>query len=49
MIRTLTSLAVLLSVAGGIFAQLPATRPRFDEFEVASIKPADPTAPCRDA
>src|SRR5690242_4681639 len=47
MIRTLTSLTVLLGVAGGMFAQLPAARPRFDEFEVASIKPADPTAPGR--
>ncbi len=27
-----------------MFAQAPAARPRFDEFEVASIKPADPAA-----
>ena len=47
MARTLTSLVAVLSVAGGIFAQSPAARPKFDEFEVASIKPADPTAPGR--
>ncbi len=44
MARILMSLAALLSMAGGSFAQSPATRPRFDEFEVASIKPADPAA-----
>jgi uncharacterized protein (TIGR03435 family) len=29
-----------LITAGGMFAQSPATRPTFDEFEVAAIKPA---------
>jgi uncharacterized protein (TIGR03435 family) len=32
--------AALILAASGIFAQSPATRPKFDEFEVASIKPA---------
>jgi len=35
--------AVLFLAAGVLCAQ-PAARPRFDEFEVASIKPADPDA-----
>jgi uncharacterized protein (TIGR03435 family) len=34
--------AVFLVVAGGMFAQSIATRPTFDEFEVASIKPTPP-------
>lgn len=33
--------AVLIFTAGGLFAQTSAVRPKFDEFEVASVKPAD--------
>ena len=32
--------AILILAASGMFAQSPKTRPKFDEFEVASIKPA---------
>ncbi len=38
---TSVSAATVLFAAAGL-AQPPAARPRFDEFEVASIKPADP-------
>src|SRR5438105_1801255 len=34
--------AALMITAGGIFAQPPASRPAFDAFEVATIKPASP-------
>jgi hypothetical protein len=30
--------------AGGVFAQSGAPRPKFDAFEVATIKPVDPDA-----
>jgi uncharacterized protein (TIGR03435 family) len=37
----------LLLLSGGMLAQTPAARPKFDEFEVASIKKADPDTPGR--
>jgi uncharacterized protein (TIGR03435 family) len=46
MAGSVTALAALILAAGGISAQSP-VRPKFDEFEVASIKPADPAAPGR--
>jgi uncharacterized protein (TIGR03435 family) len=36
------AISALLLLSGGVFAQAPAPRPKFDEFEVASIKKADP-------
>jgi len=33
---------IFVVIAGGVFGQSTATRPRFDEFEVASIKPSPP-------
>src|SRR5215831_7155390 len=36
--------AIFAAVAAGLFAQSPAARPRFDEFEVASLKPTPPGA-----
>src|SRR5580658_5253864 len=40
------AVAALISAAG-IFAQSPAPRPAFDEFEVATIKPSPPDSPGR--
>jgi len=34
-------LAAAVLLASGVFAQSPPTRPAFDEFEVATIKPTD--------
>jgi hypothetical protein len=34
--------SVVIVAASGIFAQSPATRPAFHEFEVATIKPTAP-------
>lgn len=43
MIRQIAVVALIGSVFGmGMSAQTPATRPRFDAFEVATIKPTDP-------
>src|ERR1700744_3439177 len=36
------SVSVLIVAASGIFAQSPATRPAFHDFEVATIKPTAP-------
>jgi uncharacterized protein (TIGR03435 family) len=36
------TIAILFVAAGGVIAQSIPTRPRFDEFEVASVKPSDP-------
>lgn len=36
--------AALIAAAGGTFGQSPAPRPKFDAFEVASIKPTGPDA-----
>jgi Protein of unknown function (DUF3738) len=36
------AIAVLIITATGIFAQAPATRPAFEAFEVATIKPTPP-------
>ena len=44
MAGSVTALAALILAAGGLSGQSPASRPKFDEFEVASIKPADPAA-----
>jgi len=38
------SVRLLVLAATGIFAQSPATRPTFNAFEVATIKPADPAS-----
>src|SRR5580658_7199559 len=40
MVRRLV-LAALAVCASGMFAQSPAPRPKFDAFEVATVKPAD--------
>jgi uncharacterized protein (TIGR03435 family) len=37
------TIATLLIPVSGLFAQAPAQRPKFDAFEVATIKPAVPT------
>jgi uncharacterized protein (TIGR03435 family) len=36
------AVAILIIAASGMFAQSPAARPAFDEFEVATIKPTAP-------
>src|SRR5262245_60404986 len=41
------AVSALLVGASWMLAQSPAARPRFEEFEVASIKPADPAQPGR--
>jgi uncharacterized protein (TIGR03435 family) len=38
------AIALLGIAASGLFAQSPPTRPSFDAFEVATIKPADPNS-----
>jgi len=38
------SVTLLVLAATGIFAQSPTTRPAFDAFEVATIKPVDPAS-----
>jgi uncharacterized protein (TIGR03435 family) len=43
MLRQTTMAALILSISG-IAAQSPAPRPKFDAFEVATIKPVDPDA-----
>jgi uncharacterized protein (TIGR03435 family) len=40
--RLKPAVAALIIAAGGMFAQAPATRPTFDAFEVATIKPTAP-------
>jgi uncharacterized protein (TIGR03435 family) len=48
MIKGLRGRATLLVIgASALFAQSPATRPAFQAFEVATIKPADPDSPGR--
>ncbi len=39
-----TALAILILASFGIVTQLPVPRPKFDAFEVATIKPVDPDA-----
>lgn len=41
------AVSALLLFASGVFAQATAERPKFQEFEVASIKKADPDTPGR--
>jgi uncharacterized protein (TIGR03435 family) len=41
MVRRVAGLAMVLSVSG-MLAQAPAARPKFDSFEVATVKPVDP-------
>src|ERR1700743_3494153 len=43
MVRTIAMVALGVSVSG-MFAQTASPRPKFDAFEVATIKPVDPDA-----
>src|SRR6266550_1606956 len=47
MTRLIAVSAFAFSSVCGTFAQSPATRPTFDEFEVATITPAAPDSPGR--
>jgi len=39
---SLSALAALILAASGMLAQSPAARPKFDDFEVATIRPTAP-------